>query len=1013
MAIATISFQSTQGKYVDSRNTYGSELKSFATICVEKYQLLHDFANRESSTDESLKVIRSIVVPSLNGSSLFINQSSNEPLTPPLFSSFITDDHSSFEYSLSFTSNEVKVRLLFEVLPVEISGKKNAITINELQKASSETYLTILQYLNTTTNERIEIDFEKLKDLFINTNSHLQTVDEQNPFAVWFAIDFNNLYPLFKIYFNLIAFYNKSSKLRPAEAVRSGLNMMGVDDHASESLLNLMQKLNSRASFIFFAIDVNNFTKINRCKVYVRFHDISITELETIASIASNYQKGTITSFIRHFLPNCLGFNCPSSSNSSSTLGPIITFVFNSLNIGSPDSLKFHLPIRHYISTDRDIARLIRDYLQKNRLFYPNEEQTYEQLIGNYKMSSHNRTGCQTYVAFSSSKSLYPKEFTVYLSPQLYSSGIEMLTCSCPLETTSHEISSTSYKQTTVRNSSSSEIQTQEDFRSANVSMESTNLAPTYVNHSIRFLTQISISKRRQLLESVAYNLFSFPAKYVLCDFLSDSGTGAVTSNQLSAMALNDEAYGRNNGYYCLLDGLRDVFERGNHPRFAINLFTQINTNSTEIFSFLSENRRGGFVNSGTYQLSNPNTFIVPQGRCAELLLFSTLKFVIEKKKTRHLNSSENKLFIPSNGLFDTTEAHIKTNGFIPVNFFSSKLNEPFHPKHHLRLNPFKGDIDTQQLERMIKKYPQCIPLVVLTITNNTAAGQPVSLSNIRLVSSICKASNIPLMIDACRFAENAAFIKRYESGYSHKTIRQIVAEIFSHADVITLSFKKDGICNIGGVLMFKDSGLFDRLYGISRTESIGNLIKERQILYFGNDSYGGLSGREIMCCAVGIQQVVDENYLNNRLSQTASLANQLIENNIPVVLPTGGHAVYLDMKSFFGSLYVEEKFQGLGFCVELLIRFGIRTFDSGAFSYCWDLKSDEERRSMLHWVRLAIPRNMYNQEHFNYTVKAITYLFEHKSLIPDMTIQRGKHSTLRHFVAELKPVYHKSPDDA
>lgn len=987
------------------KSSQSVQLKSFAAKCIEKYECLLQFAGKCSESYESWKVLRSIVIPSINGNSLFFNQRSGKALSPPLFPSFVTDDHSSFEYSLSFTMDQVNIRLLFEPLPLETHEEKNGITMNDLHKASLQTYLTVLDYMNKSSGEKIKMDFEKLQSLFIKTNNHFQTLDRNNPFSIWYAVDLKVPTPLFKAYFNLISFYNSSSKLQPSEAVRMGLNIMGIQEQASKSLLDLIKHLDSRASLVFFSIDLNS-PILTRCKIYVRFYDVSVDQLEDIASITTNYQKGTISEFVQHFLPRCHNFRCQSSPNSTSTVGPVITFVFDSSNEKGPDSLKFHLPIRHYLSSEEKIAQLIQTYLKKKELFYPNQRFFYEQTIANYKTSKSNRSGCQTYVAFSSSKLVAVKEFTVYLSPQLYSSDTQVLAQNSIFQTPKGESSNELHTGAMVNYANLSNTDMQNDLDWDDEFDEIESSLPKYAHHSVKFLTKTSMRERKYLLESVQYNIFSFPAKYVLCDFLSDSGTGALTSLQYSAMFLNDEAYGRNNGYYCLLDSLRDVLERGDHPRLAINLFTQLSISSDEILSFLSENRRGGFVNSGVYQLTNPNTFIVPQGRCAELLLFSTLRMVIEQRNVETSASNENRFYVLSNGLFDTTEAHIKTNGFIPMNLFSPKLNEPFHPKEHLQSNPFKGDIDIDLLKQCIEKYPRHISLIVLTITNNTAAGQPVALSNIRTTSEICRAANIPLMIDACRFAENAAFIKKYEFNYSQKSIREIVAEIFSYADVVTISLKKDGMSNIGGVLMFKDSSLFDKIYSVTSSGFIGHLLKERQILYFGNDSYGGLSGREIMCCAVGIQQVLDEDYLNNRLSQAAYFADQLVKNGIPVVLPTGGHAVYLDMKSFLGPLYREEKFQGLGFCIELLIRFGIRSFDSGTFSYCWDLKNEEERKSMLHWVRLAIPRNTYNQQHFDYAVRAIRYLFHHKSHIPSVIIVRGKTLTLRHFAAGFELIY-------
>lgn len=424
METLPIPVHSIENKYNDSEENNMIELKSFGTLCIEKYEILHDFANKQSDASESLKVIQSIVNPSINGNSLFINQSSGEASLRPLFSSFITDDHSPVEYSLTFTSNQTKVRLAFESLPTQTNEKTNVITMNDLHNASLETYSTIQDYLNKTTDKTLTIDFEKLKNIFLKTNEHLQTVDEHNPFSTWYGIDFNTI-PLFKVYFNLISFYHDSSKLSPVQAVCMGLNAMGINHEASKSLLNVMESLNSRASFIFFTIDLNSST-LNRCKIYVRFYKVSIEELETIASIATNYKKGAITDFIHHFLPNCSGFDLPSSCNSSSTFGPVVTFVFNSSNNNGPDSLKFHLPIRNYISDDKSISQLIPIYLKKTNLFYPNQSNNeFEQIIQDLKISKHNHTGCQTYVSFSSSNLTYAKEFTVYLNPQFYSSGIQ------------------------------------------------------------------------------------------------------------------------------------------------------------------------------------------------------------------------------------------------------------------------------------------------------------------------------------------------------------------------------------------------------------------------------------------------------------------------------------------------------------------------------------------------------------------------------------------------------------
>ena len=341
----------------------------------------------------------------------------------------------------------------------------------------------------------------------------------------------------------------------------------------------------------------------------------------------------------------------------------------------------------------------------------------------------------------------------------------------------------------------------------------------------VRNIKQVTQKQRELTLKETEYSMFSFPSDLLVLDFLSDSGTTTMTDMQWSSLFYGDESYGRNRGYYVLLDAIRDTFERGNNPNKLISLIQNDESDINELMSkiYLNEHK-GGLVNGGIYQLKRPNAFIVPQGRCAEFLLFSTLSEILIK------NNSE-EYFIPNNGHFDTTEANIAAARIHPINVFSKYLFDDFPVEKIDSANPFKGNMDTEKLINIIKKKtPERIPLIYLTITNNTAAGQPVSLDNIKKVAKIANDYDIPLFFDACRFAENAYFIKRYETGYEDKTIREIIQEMFKYCDGFTISFKKDGLANMGGGLFFRDKGVFHSKYS-TQNQDIGIKLKERQIL--------------------------------------------------------------------------------------------------------------------------------------------------------------------------------------
>ena len=524
---------------------------------------------------------------------------------------------------------------------------------------------------------------------------------------------------------------------------------------------------------------------------------------------------------------------------------------------------------------------------------------------------------------------------------------------------------------------------------------------PSAYNLVIRTTHWLTKQQRASVQKATEYNVFAYPASMLVCDFLSDSGTSAMTDVQWAAMLRGDEAYGRNHGYYALLDAVRDIFERGDNPQKLISQIIADEKNLTWIPSIeqIEHPSQGGFANGGVQQLEYPNFFITPQGRCAENLLFSTIREVLQ--------TNIKKYTIPSNGFFDTTEAQAHVNQIIPINLFSSHTLDDFALEDLWKHNPFKGNIDIDKLIEIIEKEgAEQIPLILLTITNNTAAGQPVSMENIRNCSEIAKKYDIPLFFDAARFAENAWFIKEFEEGYANKTIPKIVQEMFSYVDGFTMSLKKDGICNIGGFLAFRDRGVFHRKFS-RQGRDVGILIKEKQILNYGNDSYGGLSGRDIMAAAVGLSTVVQDTYLKRRIYQTRRFAEKLAQNGVPVVLPSGGHAIYLNMTKFFeGTDMKIDDFGGVGLTIELIHLYGIRSCELGPFAFEWDKKTDEERKGILNYVRFAIPRNMYNEEHINYTVAAITELYHNKHLIPKVIIKRGAELHLRHFQSGLQPIY-------
>ena len=427
-------------------------------------------------------------------------------------------------------------------------------------------------------------------------------------------------------------------------------------------------------------------------------------------------------------------------------------------------------------------------------------------------------------------------------------------------------------------------------------------------------------AQREDLLRSAHYNLFLLPADDVLIDLLTDSGTGAMSTHQWAAVMEGDESYAGSRSF--------DRFKRS-----VQNIF--------------------GY------------THVIPthQGRAAERILF-------------HVMCRKGDV-VPNNTHFDTTRANVESVGAEAVDLPVPEALEPG------TVLPFKGNMDVAALEELILRVGrERIPLVMLTVTNNSGGGQPVSMENARAVAAVCHKHGIPLYFDACRFAENAYFIKLREPGYAARTPKQIAQEMFSLGDGCTMSAKKDGMANIGGFLCTNDDIL-------ARQE------KDLLILTEGYPTYGGLAGRDLEAVAVGLQESLDEDYLRYRIASTAYLGNHIAEHGVPIVQPPGGHAIYLDAKAFLPHIPVHQ-FPGVALAVELYLEGGIRSVEIGSLMFAAAAK--------MELVRLAIPRRVYTQSHIDYVVEIILRVWERRANIKGMRLTYEA-PFLRHFTAHLEPM--------
>ncbi len=439
----------------------------------------------------------------------------------------------------------------------------------------------------------------------------------------------------------------------------------------------------------------------------------------------------------------------------------------------------------------------------------------------------------------------------------------------------------------------------------------------------------VTRKERETLIKKAGFNVFKLPAEKVFIDLLTDSGTSAMSDNQWAGLMTGDESYAGCRNFFHLQDTVRDVM---------------------------------GFE------------FVIPthQGRSAENILFSTLL-------------SKNSV-VPSNIHFDTTRANIE---YLGARAEDCVIDEGLDPEADY---PFKGNLDLQKLSHIFSRYgKKRIPLVCLTITNNSGGGQPVSMENIRQISDFCRRNKLLFFLDAARFAENAYFIKLREAGYQHLKVKDIVRKMFSYADGCWVSAKKDALVNIGGFIALRDEKLYQRLQ---------NLL----ILHEGFPTYGGLAGRDLEAIARGLKEVLEEDYLAYRIAHTAYLGNRLLDAQIPVVRPIGGHAVYLNAKKFVSHI-PQSQFPAQALVVALYREAGIRAVEIGSLMFA--KKNPKNGRWIypeLELVRLAIPRRVYTSSHLDYVADAVLRIAKKIDQLKGLKVIYEP-PFLRHFTAVLQEI--------
>jgi len=441
----------------------------------------------------------------------------------------------------------------------------------------------------------------------------------------------------------------------------------------------------------------------------------------------------------------------------------------------------------------------------------------------------------------------------------------------------------------------------------------------------LRFTTH---EERRTILEKAHWNLFRIKADDILIDLLTDSGTGAMSSEQWAAVMRGDESYAGARSWFRFKEQVQKIT---------------------------------GFKH------------IIPthQGRAAERILFSCLKV--------------NGKIVVSNTHFDTTRANVEFQGGRAIDL---PIVEALHPAQE---HPFKGNMDVEALDRLLGEEKGNVACVIHTVTNNSGGGQPASMANLTETARVCRRYGVPFYLDACRFAENAYFIKLREKGFEGRAVESIAQEMFSLADGATFSAKKDGLANIGGFLVTNDHAL-------------ANAEEELLILTEGFPTYGGMAGRDLDAIAVGLREVVDEDYLRYRLASTRYLGEGLLEAGIPIVRPPGGHAVYIDAGSFLPHILPTE-FPGQALACAFYAEGGVRSVEIGTLMFGGkDPQTGKERIAPLELVRLAIPRRVYTKSHMDYVLDVAAELVRGKDSLRGLRIvEETEH--LRHFTAKLAPL--------
>ena len=442
-------------------------------------------------------------------------------------------------------------------------------------------------------------------------------------------------------------------------------------------------------------------------------------------------------------------------------------------------------------------------------------------------------------------------------------------------------------------------------------------------------IRQTTRAEREEILQQAGYNLFAVRAEDIYIDLLTDSGTAAMSDSQWAGMMVGDESYAGCRNYFNLEDAIRSIT---------------------------------GF------------RYFVPthQGRAAENVLFTC---TVKPGQS-----------VPSNMHFDTTQANVIAQGGNPVNLLAE---EGLDPTSHA---PFKGDIDVERLETFIQQVgSERIPVGMLTVTNNSGGGQPVSMANVRATGEVLHKYGIPFFLDACRYAENAYFIKLRDPGYADVPVQEIAREMFSYADGCTMSAKKDALVNMGGFLAMNDEELYQRAC-------------QELILREGFPTYGGLAGRDLEAVARGLWEGIDEQYLAYRIAHTRYLADRLVEERVPILEPPGGHAVYLDAKRFLPHI-PQPELPGQALTCALYLEGGVRGVEIGSVMFaCEDPETGEMVYPTLELVRLAIPRRVYTQAHLDCVAETCCRLYERRDAIRGMRYTYAP-ALLRHFTARFEPL--------